>query len=95
MNLQPQKRLVLTAALFFCLLIGGCDSFNFGAKVSQADTLKIGALLPRTKNSASIVQSLPQVVKLAVATANDCGGVNGGRIELVIEDSQSDPFVGE
>ena len=56
--------------------------------------LKIGSILPSTGDLASIGQNMPVAVKLAVDTVNDCGGVNGQLVELIPEDSQTDPNAG-
>jgi len=56
--------------------------------------LKLGSLLPTTGDLSSIGQNMPVAVNLAVETVNACGGVNGQPVELVQEDSQTDPNAG-
>lgn len=56
-----------------------------------ADTIKIGAILPLTGNSASNGKSMNDGLQLAVDEINKRGGVYGSRFELVVEDSKSDP----
>jgi neutral amino acid transport system substrate-binding protein len=56
--------------------------------------LKLGSLFSSTGDLASIAQPLPSAVKLAVDTANSCGGINGAPVTLVSEDDQSDPSAG-
>ncbi|MGL5035204.1 MAG: ABC transporter substrate-binding protein, partial [Microcystaceae cyanobacterium] len=56
--------------------------------------LKLGALLPATGDLSAIGQNMPVAAKLAVDTINDCGGVNGKPVELVVEDDQTDPTAG-
>lgn len=58
---------------------------------SGDEALKLGALLPTTGDLSSIGQNMPRAVRLAVDTINACGGVNGQPVELVVEDSQTDP----
>jgi branched-chain amino acid transport system substrate-binding protein len=56
-----------------------------------ADTIKIGAILSLTGNSAGMGQSMRDGILLAVDEVNKRGGVNGNKIEMIIEDSKSDP----
>ena len=56
-----------------------------------ADTIKIGAILPLTGNSASNGKSMNDGLQLAVDEINKRGGVYGSKLELVVEDSKSDP----
>lgn len=56
--------------------------------------LKIGTLLPTTGDLSSIGQNMPKAVTLAVDTVNACGGVNEQPVEVVQEDSQTDPNAG-
>jgi len=57
-------------------------------------SLKLGALLPATGDLSSIGQNMPLAVKLAMDTINECGGVNGKPVTVVIEDDQTDPTAG-
>jgi len=61
---------------------------------SGGETLKLGALLPATGDLSSIGEAMPEAASLAVETINACGGVNDNPVELVIEDSQTDPNAG-
>ncbi|MEB3227384.1 MAG: ABC transporter substrate-binding protein [Synechocystis sp.] len=56
--------------------------------------LKLGALLPATGDLSAIGQNMPLAVQLAVDTINECGGVNGQPVTVVIEDDQTDPTAG-
>ena len=64
---------------------GGTDSPN---------ALKLGSLFPTTGDLSSIGQNMPKAVNLAIETINACGGVNGQPVELVQEDTQTDPNAG-
>jgi branched-chain amino acid transport system substrate-binding protein len=59
--------------------------------VAGADTIKIGAILALTGNSAVQGQNIRDGLQLAIDEANKRGGVNGSRIELIVEDSKTDP----
>jgi branched-chain amino acid transport system substrate-binding protein len=60
-------------------------------EVAVADTIKIGAILPLTGYSASNGKNINDGLQLAVDEINKRGGVNGSRIELIVEDGKSDP----
>ena len=62
--------------------------------VAGADTIKIGAILALSGNSAVLGQSVRDGLQLAVDEINKRGGVNGSRIELFVEDSKTDPQSG-
>lgn len=90
---------LLTAC--FGLIIAGCeantptDTTNDTAETaSSSDGLKLGSLFPTTGDLSSIGQNMPVAVNLAVETINACGGVNGQPVELVQEDTQTDPNAG-
>jgi neutral amino acid transport system substrate-binding protein len=59
------------------------------AAADKSEGLKLGTLLSATGDVASIAAPLPEAVKLAVAKANKCGGVNGKPVTVVSEDDQS------
>ena len=61
---------------------------------SSNEGLKLGALLPATGDLSSIGQNMPLAVELAVSTINECGGVNGKPVTVVVEDDQTDPTAG-
>jgi branched-chain amino acid transport system substrate-binding protein len=63
-------------------------------EVASADTIRIGAILPLTGNSASNGKNMNDGLQLAVDEINKRGGVNGSKIELIVEDSKSDPQAG-
>jgi len=63
-------------------------------EVAGADTIKIGAILALTGNYTSLGKSARDGLQLAVDEINKRGGVNGNRIELIVEDSKSDPQTG-
>jgi neutral amino acid transport system substrate-binding protein len=80
--------------LLLMTLTGFLTSCNDSKVNPKANGLKIGSLLSKTGELASIGSSLPISVKMAVDTVNACGGVNGSPITLISEDDQSDPAAG-
>ena len=70
--------------------IAACMAMSAPA-ISAADTLRIGAILSLTGNSAANGQTMRDGILLAAEEINKRGGVNGSRIEIAVEDSKSDP----
>lgn len=103
---KPQIKISLALTLIgLNLLTSGCglfgttneesDNANTTTTTTTGDEgLKLGSLAPTTGDLASIGQNMPIAVKLAVETVNACGGVNGKPVNLVSEDSQTDPVAG-
>jgi len=56
-----------------------------------SEPIRIGAILPVTGNNGITGQNMRDGMQLAVEEINKRGGVNGNRIEIVLEDSKSDP----
>lgn len=76
--------------LFFIILVVygvGCSSD------SDKDTITIGMLVPLTGNGASFGAGERDGVMLAVAEINAVGGINGKKVELIIEDTKTEPPV--
>ncbi len=61
---------------------------------TSPEALKLGSLLPVTGDAGAIGKNLPKAVTLAVETINACGGVNNQPVQLVQEDSQTNPDAG-
>lgn len=72
--------------LFFLLAFW----LGFGC-LGYAGTIKIGLMCPLTGKWASEGQDMKNIVSLLVDETNAAGGVNGNKIELVIEDDAGDP----
>jgi len=81
-----------TLGTFFALSLLLCVLMAIGAPATvSADTLRIGAILALTGNSAANGQSMRDGLLLAVEEINKRGGVNGSKIDLAIADDKSDP----
>lgn len=76
------------ATVFFAVLAA-----FFMPVAARADTIKIGAILALTGNSAVQGQNIRDGLQLAVDEIDKRGGLNGSRIDLIVEDSKSDPQV--
>ena len=59
------------------------------AQAQTADTIKIGAFLSLTGATASYGVSAHNAIKLATEETNRAGGINGKKVELVVEDDHS------
>lgn len=77
--------LVLIAIVAFIANPAG-DIVNRGSTDSRGP-IRIGMILPLTGNAADIGKSNKAAVEIAVDEINSDGGINGRRIELIIEDS--------
>src|SRR5678816_1012337 len=58
---------------------------------NTGDTIKVGVYGDLTGQTSSFGQSTKNGVELAVDEINNAGGVNGKKIQLVIEDDQGRP----
>ncbi len=82
----------LAVAAAASLLLTGCSSTPAGPSASAAaETVRFGVSGPKTGPQAEFGQYWEEGFALALADLNAAGGVNGKKIELVWEDSQSDP----
>lgn len=77
-------RLSLMAATM--LLLGG-----FGMAAAQEDSIKIGLSGALTGGDAVLGETQREGVMLAVDEINAAGGINGRKVELVVEDEANDP----
>ena len=85
------KKLKLMIGLFgvFALL------FAYGtSQALAADTIKVGVVLPLTGKLAKFGEIENKSFLMAVKEINAAGGVNGKKIELIIEDTTGKPDVG-
>lgn len=93
---SPVAVALAITSLTTALLTVACEAENpaTNATAGGGEQLKLGALLPETGDLSSIGEAMPEAVRLAVETVNACGGVNGEPVELIVEDSQTDPNAG-
>ena len=67
--------------------------FGFGSKL-RAESVKVGAIYPLTGAASYIGEGSRIGAMIAQDQINESGGINGRKLELIIEDSQSEPRVG-
>jgi branched-chain amino acid transport system substrate-binding protein len=76
---------VLAASLVAC---GGAKSTTGGG--GAGDTYKVGAILSLTGSYAALGASEKNALELEVKRINDAGGIEGKKVELLIEDDGTD-----
>lgn len=65
-----------------------------GSDGEDDNVVRIGAILPLTGVAAEPARDAMNGMKTAVEEINRSGGINGKRLELIIEDSKNDPKTG-
>ena len=84
---------ILVCLLISCLFVANVTAGGGGDKAQPAKDLpiRIGVSTPITGNFAENGKGTQVAVEMAVEEINARGGVKGRKIELVIQDSKSDP----
>jgi len=85
------KRLAKTACILSMFMFLGA---MVSTPVMAADTIKVGVVLPLTGKLAKFGEIENKSFLMAVDEINAAGGVNGKKIELIIEDTTGKPDVG-
>ncbi|GBD99635.1 leucine-, isoleucine-, valine-, threonine-, and alanine-binding protein precursor [bacterium BMS3Abin07] len=86
------KRLfVIFAALSFLMFLGGCQKAK---EQASKEPIKVGVILPLTGKHAKFGEIEKKSFQMAVEEINSGQGVNGRKIQLLIEDTQGKPDVG-
>jgi len=67
------------------------DKGGNNTTVATGDTIKVGVYGDLTGQTSSFGQSTKNGIELAVEEINNAGGVNGKKIQLVVEDDQGRP----
>ena len=65
-------------------------SYELTGNVVKEDTIKVGAIFPLTGQASSDGNNAINGIKIAIKEINANGGLNGKKVELVAEDSNSD-----
>lgn len=91
----PEVLLILSIAIVL-LISSGCtqeepSASTEGGGVSQKASVKIGAILPLTGDIAEYGRRCRDGIDLAVEHVNGSGGIAGGPIEVIYEDSRGLP----
>ena len=83
----PQNYIII-GIIVVAVLVGG---FYFTQSNSGDCVVKLGHILPTSGPLAAYAGGFQAGVQAAVQEANDNGGIDGCTVELIEEDSQTDP----
>ncbi len=97
--MNQKTTLVASLLLGTSLLIAGCadvdDMENLNQntqqnteQTTQAESIKIGAIIPLTGNGAAYGEPMQKIAQIALDEINSANGVNGKKIEFVWEDGK-------
>jgi|SRR5579872_5927196 len=64
------------------------------ASLAQSSTIELGALVPLTGSGGSYGPSMAESIKWVLQNVNDAGGINGRKLNLTVEDDQTNPDSG-
>lgn len=85
--MKKSLSLVLISGLLVGLL-GGCASGS-GSK-ADSDTIRIGLAAPISGTQAQYGQAFKNGAELAAAQVNEAGGIDGKKVEIVVQDDKGD-----
>jgi branched-chain amino acid transport system substrate-binding protein len=86
-------KILLSITLLFSLLasIACVNKGGTGTTTNNGDTIKVGVYGDLTGQTSSFGQSTKNGIELAVEEINNAGGVEGKKIQLIVEDDQGRP----
>ncbi len=94
MKSLPKNHRTFFLLFIRCLCIIFCVSLlAFRSNTSSAETIKIGEINPLSGGLAKNGIEIHQGIKVAVAEANEAGGIGGKQLQLISRDDQSRPDV--
>ena len=79
---------------FLFIVVLSVAFIGCGAEKKEAKTIKVGVILPLTGKLAKFGEIENKSFLMAAEEINAAGGVNGKKIELIIEDTTGKPDVG-
>lgn len=88
------RRTLIALGLIALLAATGCQRRSGGGDTSgggSGDPIKVGVYLDLSGQTSSFGQSTKNGIEMARDEINNAGGINGRKIELVIEDEQGEP----
>ncbi|AET56933.1 putative high-affinity branched-chain amino acid ABC transporter, amino acid-binding protein [Paenibacillus terrae HPL-003] len=78
----------IAGIMLFSVLLGACSNGTSGQ--ASGDTIQIGLSAPISGTEAQYGEAYKNGAGLAVKEINDAGGINGKKVELVIQDDKGD-----
>lgn len=89
---QIQRRGKMKRRLLFMVTVALAVCFTTGVPLSySAPPIKIAGIFALTGRAAHIGTSQRDAVLIAIDEVNDMGGINGRKLEMVMEDTESNP----
>jgi branched-chain amino acid transport system substrate-binding protein len=83
---DPSRRLLLQGSAFAAIA-----SLLPAAALAQSQTIRLGALVPLTGAGGSYGPPMARVAQAVVDGVNAVGGINGRKLDLIVEDDQTSP----
>lgn len=84
------RNIIVGLVLVVVIILPGCAKQYSSPKSKKAEPIKIGFVGPLSGDAASIGLNIRAAVELAEKEANDKGGINGRKIEVIFEDGKCD-----
>jgi len=84
------KQWIIRGMIIVGLALAILGYFQITGNVVKEETIKIGAIFPVTGPYSSDGTNAVNGIKLAVKNINNDGGISGKKIELIVEDDNSD-----
>ncbi len=85
------KKIGLFVGIILIIVIIAVIFLIFGLKVFEKKPITIGAILPMTGPASSSAIEVRDGLNLAVEEVNSQGGINGQKVNLIIEECKIDP----
>src|SRR5207253_6562259 len=86
------RRSLIALGLIAALLVAtGCVSRNTNTSADPGGDIKVGVYGDLTGQTSSFGQSTKNGSQMAADEINAAGGINGRKVQLVIEDDQGEP----
>jgi len=81
-------KIILISLIISIIFISACTNLTSEVIKEKEESIKIGAVLPLSGDSAFYGESAKQGIDVAVKEINSAGGINNKKVEVVYEDSE-------
>ena len=81
-------KIILISLIISIIFISACTNLTSEVIKEKEESIKIGAILPLSGDSAFYGESAKQGIDVAVKEINSAGGINNKKVEVVYEDSE-------
>jgi branched-chain amino acid transport system substrate-binding protein len=86
-----KKTFALVLVLAMVLSLVACGGGSSEQQLEEADTIKLGAVLSQTGTVAHAGINAQRGIEILIEEVNAAGGIKGRQIELIIENSNTEP----